>query len=243
MFSRYWFEVNVKKRMTRILGIALMVSVMFFVQGCAILDSPINTILNLPGNKIEDTFKDTTGMNIEDLMQDFSQDSLIRFHVVANSDSEEDQLLKYIVRDEILKVAAPRLAESKSLEESRQMLKEMEDDFIRIAKTVVQEYGLDYEITIDHGEHIFPAKSYGDFVLPGGEYEAVKIQIGEAMGENWWCVLFPPVCFVNVEESTTVSVDDKPGVPLDEAGNIVSGEKDTSKGKKPKIKFYLSRFF
>mgnify|MGYP000915229566 CR=1 FL=1 len=193
---------------------------------------------------------------------------LIRFHVIANSDSEEDQLLKYAVRDEILKKVAPRLAESVSLEESRGIIQEMEGEFLAIAETVMKERGKDYPLTLDYGLHTFPTKSYGNIVLPGGEYEAVKIMIGKAQGANWWCVLFPPLCFVNVEESTSLPVDGKPGVPLD----TVQGEKansqeneDSSQGtdsrekddnslakgdnplinkkEKLKVKFFFSRFF
>ena len=252
MFSRCYIKDNVKKRMTKVLGIVMSAGMLLSLTGCAIPDIPIEDFPNLPINKVLNTFKYTTDTNIEDLMDDLSPENLIRFHVVANSDSEEDQLLKYIVRDEILKIAAPRLAESKSLEESRQILNDMEDDFIRIANTVVQEYGKDYEVTINHGEHTFPTKSYGSYVLPGGEYEAVKVEIGEAQGENWWCVLFPPVCFVNVEESTTVTVDSKAAVPLDEAGKKASANREFSEAKpavkenetnKPKVKFFLSRFF
>ena len=175
--------------------------------------------------------------------EDFTPEKLIRFHVIANSDSEEDQLLKYAIRDEMLKMAAPRLAESESLEESRKMLIEMEEQLLDIANAVLRESGFNYEVTVDHGKHIFPTKSYGRIVLPGGEYEAVKVKIGEAQGENWWCVLFPPICFVNVEESTTLAVDGKPGVPLDAAGKKISGSDEKENEEKPRVKFYLARFF
>lgn len=129
---------------------------------------------------------------------------LIRFHVLANSDSEEDQMLKLAVRDRILQKLAPRLADASSLAESREIIKEMEGELIYIAEQVVSEWGKNYPVSFDYGRHLFPTKSYGNIVLPGGEYEAVKIKIGQAEGANWWCILFPPLCFVNVEESTTI---------------------------------------
>ncbi len=173
---------------------------------------------------------------------------IIRFHVIANSDSEDDQLLKYAVRDEILKKVAPKLAKSSSLAESRKLLQEMESEILGTAQRVIQDWGKDYPVSMDFGIYSFPAKSYGTIVLPGGEYEAVKIKIGEAQGANWWCVLFPPLCFVNIEESTALPVDGKPGVPLDSAGKNqhISNEKNTTtvlttyEGKK--VGFFLERF-
>ncbi len=230
MFISFWQKFNVKKGMNKVVvlaGVALMV---IALSGCTILNS----------TKASDT------------IEDMSPESLIRFHVIANSDSDEDQLIKYEVRDEILKIAAPILAESKSLEESRQLLKEMEGKLLEIAKAVLEESGVNYGVSINQGIHTFPTKSYGRIILPGGEYEAVKIELGEAQGENWWCVLFPPICFVNVEESTTVTVDGKPGIPLDTAGKQISAkesdtqldkESDNEEERKPKIKFYLARFF
>ncbi|NLI93410.1 MAG: stage II sporulation protein R [Peptococcaceae bacterium] len=149
-------------------------------------------------------------------------ENLIRFHVIANSDSQEDQLLKYAVRDEILKQVAPKLAQSSSLTESREILKGMENQLISIANEVIHTWGKDYAVSLEYGIDTFPTKSYGSMVLPAGEYEAVKVKIGNAEGANWWCVLFPPLCFVNVEESTTLQVDGKPGVPLDTARNELS---------------------
>jgi len=187
-------------------------------------------------------------------METVHPENLIRFHVIANSDSEEDQRLKYAVRDEILKQVAPRLAESESLEESREILKAMENEFLTIAAGVIQAWGKEDSVSLDYGFHIFPTKSYGNIVLPAGEYEAVKIQIGNAEGANWWCVLFPPLCFVNVEESTTLPVDGKPGVPLDavvkQEDTVENQDKDKNK-KEPtvlttykgnKVGFFFERF-
>jgi len=231
MFIRFWQNNNVKKSMTRVIMLAGVTLMLLVLTGCAVSKSS----------------------EAIDVIEDISPESLIRFHVIANSDSDEDQLLKYAIRDEILKIAAPRLAESKSIDESRQLLMEMQGEFLDIANSVLDDYGTDYGVTIEHGKHLFPTKSYGRIILPGGEYEAVKIMIGEAQGQNWWCVLFPPICFVNVEESTTVTVDGKQGVLLEQAGKEISdknreekeiyenhGEKEIPEN--PKVKFYLSRF-
>lgn len=171
-------------------------------------------------------------------MPEINPEELIRFHVIANSDEEEDQLLKYAVRDALLKEAAPRLAKSTSLDESRMILQEMEGKLKDIAQSVVREWNRDYPVTLEYGRYTFPAKSYGNIVLPSGEYEALKINIGEARGANWWCVLFPPLCFVNVEEAASLPVDGKPAVPLDTAAKAKAEES----GKK-QIGFYFARFF
>ena len=139
---------------------------------------------------------------------------VIRFHVVANSDSEADQALKLAVRDAILVKVSPGLAKSQSLEESRLLLQSLQPEMESIARSVVQAWGKNEQIRSDYGRFQFPTKSYGSIVLPAGEYEAVRILIGQAEGANWWCVLFPPLCFVDIEHSTAVPVDGKPAVPL-----------------------------
>lgn len=184
-------------------------------------------------------------------MPEIHPEDLIRFHVVANSDSEDDQRLKYAVRDAILKEVAPILAGSVSLNESRQILKNMEGKITLIAQSAIKEWGKDYPVKLAYGIYTFPTKSYGNIVLPAGEYEAVKINIGEAEGANWWCVLFPPLCFVNVEEATSLPVDGKPGVPITEelkkenSNSEETGLKSKDKGLKYKDKdvgFFFSRF-
>lgn len=147
-------------------------------------------------------------------------EELIRFHVLANSDSEEDQALKRAVRDAILEEVSPRLAESTSLDESRQILTGMRTEIEHIGQEVVQKWGKSYEVQTDYGYFTFPTKSYGSLVLPAGEYEAVRVLIGEAEGSNWWCVLFPPLCFVDIEHSTAVQVDGKAGIPIQKTNSL-----------------------
>lgn len=176
-------------------------------------------------------------------------EDLIRFHVLANSDSEEDQALKRAVRDAILKEVSPRLAESQSLEESRSILTSLRPQMEKIGKAVVQAWGKDYEVQTDYGHFSFPTKSYGTLVLPAGEYEAVRVLIGKAEGSNWWCVLFPPLCFVDIEHSTAVQVDGKPGIPLQQEAKFKGLEskslaiESSSQVKKaqsrPNIKFWI----
>lgn len=123
---------------------------------------------------------------------------LIRFHVIANSDSESDQALKLKVRDEILKYIAPKLENSKSIEESRKILKENDAQIKKISYDVVRRNGYNYKVTSTLGNFNFPIKQYGNIVLPEGSYEAYRIVIGSGEGKNWWCVMFPPLCFVDL---------------------------------------------
>ena len=125
-------------------------------------------------------------------------EKLIRFHVLANSNSEEDQTLKLKVRDKILEYVTPKLEKSKSIDESRTILKTEESNIIKIASEVIKNEGYNYDVKVTLGRTNFPEKTYGNITLPQGEYEAFRVLIGEAKGENWWCVMFPPLCFVDM---------------------------------------------
>jgi len=127
---------------------------------------------------------------------------IIRFHVIANSDSEQDQSLKLKVRDAVLEEMKPILEKSKSIEESREIIKLNKDKIKQIAEKVIKDYGKDYKVEIKLENAEFPTKQYGDIVLPAGEYEAVRIIIGDGGGKNWWCVMFPPLCFVDITHGT-----------------------------------------
>ena len=126
------------------------------------------------------------------------KNSLIRFHVLANSDNKEDQNLKLKVKDEIIGYLYSYLKDSKSLEESRKVLIEQEDYVKEIANKVIKENGFNYSVKAELGYENFPEKAYGSIVLPQGKYEAFRIIIGSGKGHNWWCVMFPPLCFTDV---------------------------------------------
>lgn len=125
-------------------------------------------------------------------------ENILRFHVVANSDTTEDQLLKQQVKDEIIAYMEPLLKESKDIEESKSVIQSHTTDIKDIAQDVVQKWKKNYEVEVFLDTANFPTKSYGDVVLPAGEYEACRVIIGEGKGENWWCVMFPPLCYVDV---------------------------------------------
>lgn len=125
-------------------------------------------------------------------------DSLIRFHVIANSDSDDDQALKLKVRDDILKKMNNVLSESENIDETRQLIYDNMDTIKKIAEEVIEDNSYDYKVNITLKMEQFPLKTYGDIILPPGKYEALLVEIGEAKGKNWWCVMFPPLCFVDV---------------------------------------------
>lgn len=124
--------------------------------------------------------------------------SVFRLHVIANSDSSEDQNLKYIVRDELIKYMNEISKDCNSKEEVILLAQNNISNFEDIARKTVKENGYNYNVTVEIGNFDFPTKSYGDITLPAGTYDSLRVKIGKAEGQNWWCVMFPPLCFVDV---------------------------------------------
>lgn len=168
------------------------------------------------------------------------REKLIRFHVIANSDSEDDQELKLKVRDAVIAYLEPKLEKSSSIEESEEIIKGEYKNLEEISKNIIDENGYTYNVAIGLKYSNFPAKQYSSVVLPAGEYKALKIVIGEGKGKNWWCVMFPPLCFVDKENGI---IDEKTDKKLQE---ILSPEeydlimaKDKSEVKDLKFKFKI----
>lgn len=124
---------------------------------------------------------------------------IIRLHVIANSDSEEDQELKLKVRDEIIK-KTKSLQESQSIEDSREYLQTHLKDMEETANKVIEENGKSYKAEANLGIRWIPEKTYGDMYFPAGNYEALNLTLGRGEGQNWWCVLFPPLCLIEEDE-------------------------------------------
>ena len=129
------------------------------------------------------------------------KEKLIRFHVLANSDSDEDQNLKLKVRDAIIDYLQPKLSKSKNIEESELIIKKEYEKIEEIGKNIILENGYNYDIKVGIDYSEFPTKKYSNVVLPAGEYKALRIIIGEGRGKNWWCVMFPPLCFVDEDKA------------------------------------------
>ena len=126
------------------------------------------------------------------------QNSVFRLHVIANSDSSEDQNLKYIVRDKVLEYINTISDSTSSKEDVIALVNKNINEIQKIAENTIIENGYNYSVKLSIGNFAFPTKSYGDITFPAGFYDALKIEIGRAEGQNWWCVMFPPLCFVDV---------------------------------------------
>ncbi len=122
---------------------------------------------------------------------------VVRFHVLANSDDDKDQALKLDVRDKVLAVFGEKLAKCQSKAETLALLQNSQTEICRIATEEVQRQGYDYAVSVCLVQEQFPQKQYGDLVFPAGMYDALRIEIGAAEGHNWWCVLYPQMCYVD----------------------------------------------
>ncbi|MFA9422523.1 MAG: stage II sporulation protein R [Sedimentibacter sp.] len=137
-------------------------------------------------------------------------DKVIRFHVIANSNTLEDQQLKYSVRDKVISTFTKKFENISTKEESEIIVLQNINEIRTEAESVVESNGFNYEVNVYYGNYKFPRKLYNDIVLPEGYYDAVRIEIGKAEGNNWWCVMFPPLCFVNLgkdQEKTVFDID------------------------------------
>ncbi len=167
-------------------------------------------------------------------------DSLIRFHVIANSDTDQDQQLKLKVRDAVLAKMTGILSESNSIDETRTLIYDHMDTMKEIASGVIKDHGYDYKVDISIKMEQFPLKAYGDIILPPGKYESLLIEIGEAKGKNWWCVMFPPLCFVDVTHGVVpeATKETLKNVLTDDEYNTVVVS-DTKEEMPIKVKFKL----
>ena len=141
--------------------------------------------------------------------EQIEKDSLIRIHVLANSDSQADQQLKLQVKDAVVGYLQPQLEQSQSIEESRQIIQDQLPQIAQTATSTLRQAGSSYDVTLQYGHFDFPVKYYGSFSLPAGNYEALRILIGQGKGQNWWCVLFPPMCFTDSNVSTSGKYTDQ----------------------------------
>ena len=146
------------------------------------------------------------------------EDSIFRLHVIANSDTKEDQNLKYIVRDKLIEYLKENMnsisLNAKNKEEAMKIANMHIDDFNEIARQTIIDNGYNYDVHVEIGNFSFPTKTYGDISIPAGSYDALRVKIGEAKGQNWWCVMFPPLCFVNVSS----------GIVPDESKKVLEDE-------------------
>lgn len=146
-----------------------------------------------------------------------ADEQYMRFHVVANSDSPEDQALKLDVRDRLLDEFNETFKDIASIEEAEEVVRRELYRLEEIANDEIARHGKDYKANAMVGFFDFPIKSYGNLVLPAGKYYALKIVLGNGAGANWWCVMFPPLCFVDISHgvATDMQSNDIPNVQDD----------------------------
>lgn len=131
---------------------------------------------------------------------DMQKEQYLRLHVIANSDSQEDQTLKLKVRDAIVLHCRKEFTAVADAREARRLAEQNIPRMQAVARQVIREQGYDYPVQVLVGESEFPTRTYGELELPQGRYQAVRIIIGQGQGQNWWCVLFPPLCLVSDSE-------------------------------------------
>ena len=199
-------------------------------------------IIGCEKNNINDN-----GLKVQELSYDGIKDKLIRFHVIANSDTVEDQALKLKVRDTVIDFLSDKLENVSTLDQARKVLEDNIEVVNKIAKEEMVKNGYNYISKTMLSHENFPDKIYGNYVFPQGNYEAFRIIIGEGKGHNWWCVMFPPLCFVDetkdtvnsekLDESINKITDDNPKKTdvrkKNSDGNKknTEGEKDNSNSK------------
>jgi len=169
------------------------------------------------------TYANGTGKNISD--------SVVRLHILANSNSETDQNLKLKVRDRILAETSQLFCRSEHPDEALAIAQENIIAIKAIAEDEIRRQGFDYPVSVHIGESAFPTKVYGDIALPAGKYKSVRIEIGNARGENWWCVMYPPLCFTDGILSVPSDAKEKL------KNNLSSSDYDLISQKSTPIKF------
>lgn len=156
---------------------------------------------------------------------------IIRFHVLGNSDSQEDQQLKLRVKDGLVEYLKPMLSGAKNVDETREILQEHTVDIQQKARELIAQEGYPYGATAELTTCYFPIKTYGDCTFPAGNYEALRVEIGAADGKNWWCVLYPNLCFIDALHGIV------PEEQKQELQHVLTEEEYDSLFQEQKIKF------
>lgn len=169
------------------------------------------------------------------ISQDLSK-NFFRLHILANSDSKEDQALKLKVRDAVITYMETLCYDGLTKDDAVSLTTEHLDDFKTIAQNVLKENGSNYDVNLEIGNFYFPTKEYGNISLPAGFYDGLKIEIGKAQGQNWWCSLFPPLCFVDISSGI---IDEKSEEELKENLSNEEFAIITSSSEEIKFKFKL----
>lgn len=134
------------------------------------------------------------------------RNNVVRLHILANSDSSQDQKIKLVVRDALLNCGKELFSGSVNVDNAHEILEKQKEDLVEVANLTLKENGYSYEAQISITKEYFATRSYEEFTLPAGEYMAVKVILGKGQGKNWWCVMFPPLCLPAASESRAIDV-------------------------------------
>ncbi|MFB4169828.1 stage II sporulation protein R [Virgibacillus sp. JSM 102003] len=186
-------------------------------------------ILSMPVKGISDESNSDSNIKV-------IPDEAIRLRILANSDNEEDQQLKRMVRDEVNAVISEWVKEITDINKARKLIEERIPKIEAIVAEVLKQENKEQSYKVEYGTNVtFPAKLYGNFLYPPGEYEAVLITLGQGEGANWWCVLFPPLCFLDFSNGTSVA-----SASTDKE---VADREETEKDEQAEVKFFLFEWF
>ncbi|WP_339060862.1 stage II sporulation protein R [Tepidibacillus marianensis] len=139
--------------------------------------------------------------------QDVIPNEAIRLRIIANSDSPEDQMLKLKIRDQVVTKIDPWVGSLANIGQAREVIRGHLPELQQVVDQTIAKNGYEYKAKVELGVVPFPTKMYGQIVYPAGDYEALRITVGEGQGQNWWCVLFPPLCFVDMSNGDAVKAD------------------------------------
>jgi stage II sporulation protein R len=164
-------------------------------------------------------------------------DEAIRLRILANSDTDEDQDLKRLVRDRVNEKITVWVQDLTTIDKARELIEDRIPDIEQIVAQVLEEENVDTDYQVEYGKHIsFPTKLYGSYIYPAGEYEALLITLGKGKGANWWCVLFPPLCFLDFSNGSSVAAAEADEEAVDIAEEQEEKEEE---GEKVEVKFFL----
>lgn len=158
-------------------------------------------------------------------------DESIRLRILANSDSPADQLLKRKVRDAVIEQINKWVSEPDDIRQARAVIEANIPEIEQLVQRTLHVYGYDYSFTVELDRVDFPTKLYGNQVYPAGKYEALRISIGEGEGQNWWCVLFPPLCFVDMASGASEPVARAGAAESESEENVVQTANEAGEGE------------
>lgn len=170
-------------------------------------------------------------------------DKLLRFHVIANSDSKEDQAVKLKVKEAVLELLSPSLSNATDKDEVKQIITSRMDDILDCSRNILSQYGFSYSVEASITTCDFPVKSYGDLIFPAGTYEALRIVLGNGDGKNWWCVMYPPLCFVDASFGTVPKESKEQLSSLLSEDTYETLQKSEQEATPPPIRFGIFTFF